>query len=235
MSITTQVPTFSGTLPSRTGQSPVEFDDNVGDKLDYDVIVAPAINSVAGEMNALSSDMNDVSTTTNGYKDDAEESAINSAASATASASSANMVIYNPINTYSRGNFVLGSNNIVYLCGSDVLAGDDPTTNVNGNWEQYSVLKKFPVIKTADFIFTINTPTYIDTELSEIYGSTPLNPTSGDVILFSDYNSTWGDNSFWVKYTDELLMGLSEDLEIDKYNLSGGMMFINSTVGWRLF
>lgn len=228
MAITTVVASYGGGIPARTDDQ-ITFNINVNDILSY--MGGP----LAAEINAVALEMNELAVTVNGYEESAATSAFTANVSANIATSAANLLIYNPLTAYIRGQFVLATNNVVYLCASDTLAGDDPVTNINGSWEQYSLLKLIPVIKTSDFTFILNEPTYVDTALLSIYGSAPTTPTLGAVILFSDYNSTWGDNAFFVKYTDELLMGKAEDMEIANANQSAGLRFVNSTVGWRLF
>lgn len=88
---------------------------------------------------------------------------------------------------------------------------------------------------TTDFTFIKIAPHTVSTVGGPVSGSMPLAPQDGDVVNVVDYDSSWGDNSFYFKYTDELIMGLAEDMEVSNANASVSLIFVNSTVGWRLY
>ncbi|HBT83706.1 MAG TPA: hypothetical protein DEB35_10030 [Desulfuromonas sp.] len=100
----TDIPKFSGTLPSRRGQSQEQFDVNAENVLDWLVSLPSPIQAIVAEVIALADAQNYDPATT-----------------------------YNQAG-YTKPSFVYGSDGATYVCIGENVIGDDPVGSLTGDW-----------------------------------------------------------------------------------------------------
>jgi hypothetical protein len=117
------VPVYTGDVPKRT-QSQTAFNQNVQDILDYQVTLAPAINTVADEINT-----NATNAATS--ESNAATSETNAQTAATEAAASANATAYDNGTTYDYPDTVIFTDGNTYRCLGVGIIGEDPNDSVN--------------------------------------------------------------------------------------------------------
>lgn len=62
----------------------------------------------------------------------------------------------------------------------------------------------------------------------------PGNPNPGMLVGLTDVAGSWAENPPTVLRNGQLIMGLAENLVLDKNFASLQLMFVDSTNGWRI-
>ena len=89
-------------------------------------------------------------------------------------------------------------------------------------------------VKTANFTAESGVRYFLDTSGGVFTMTMPASPSQGDTVWFADYGRTF--DSYWltIARNSSKIMGLSEDVEVDLRNYSGGLMYSDATQGWIL-
>lgn len=74
----------------------------------------------------------------------------------------------------------------------------------------------------------------VDTTAAPVTVTLPLTPTAGQQIDFVDAAGTFKTNALTVARNGQKIMGLAEDMTVDKRYVSFGLVFVDATNGWRL-
>lgn len=115
-----EVAEYTGVVPSRT-QSQSDFNDNVGDFLNYIDTFGPDLNDTVVDLNLAVGEVNSDAATASG-----------AAATATAAA---NATAYSGSATYNYPDTVIGSDGHAYRCIDTGVTGDDPVGSTTGDWQ----------------------------------------------------------------------------------------------------
>jgi hypothetical protein len=74
----------------------------------------------------------------------------------------------------------------------------------------------------------------VDTSVSQINITLPSSPSLGDSVRIMDLAGTFSTNNCVVIRNGSNIMGLNQNLTLSTNNASIGLVYINSTVGWKL-
>ncbi len=234
MTITTTIPTYSGNDPDRV-DGRATFVVDMAASLTYQKTLSTYLNSFATEANALSVTVNGYMTTTAAYMAAAGVSESNASDSATQAAISAGAGAYAAGTEYSATDTVIASDGHTYrFIGGSPATGDNPVGSATGNWLPLTTTRVLPQTKTSAFTAIRDVQYFVNTTSAAITVTLPLSPSSGDTVYIADYAGTFRTNALTVGRNGQKIMGLSEDMEIDTDNVSIKLMYVDSTVGWRI-
>ena len=92
------------------------------------------------------------------------------------------------------------------------------------------------VVWTSDIplVAVVGTGYLIDTSVSSVSISLPVNPSDGNFVAFIDASSTFGTNNFTVLRNGKLIMGLDEDMIVSDNNAAFELVYNGTTGDWRL-
>lgn len=62
----------------------------------------------------------------------------------------------------------------------------------------------------------------------------PASPAANDSVDIADYAGTFGTNSLTIGRNSSKIMGLSEDMIVSRSNVNLRLVYIDTTVGWRI-
>lgn len=90
-------------------------------------------------------------------------------------------------------------------------------------------------VRNNSFPASTNRRYIIDTDTNgSITMTLPSGPDMGNSVHFFDATGTFDVAPLTITSTDKNILGLAEDLIVDIRYFSGGMQYINSTIGWTL-
>jgi len=90
-------------------------------------------------------------------------------------------------------------------------------------------------IRTANFTFTNLAPREIvDTSGGAITGTLPASPAVGARVLFGDA-ADFSVNALTIERNGKPIEGLAEDMTVSTKGTSGGLVFVDETIGWKAF
>lgn len=91
--------------------------------------------------------------------------------------------------------------------------------------------------------WTIKTTTYTAVAGDAIMANTtsgafaitlPATPAANDIVRISDYAGTFGTNNLTIGRNSSKIMSLSEDMIVSRNNVKLKLVYIDTTVGWRI-
>lgn len=97
--------------------------------------------------------------------------------------------------------------------------------------------------KATKLTWTIKTTTYTavagdaimaDTNSAAFTITLPASPAANDVVDIADYRGTFGTNNLTIARNSLKIMGLSEDMVVSVSNARFRLVYIDTTVGWRI-
>ena len=97
--------------------------------------------------------------------------------------------------------------------------------------------------KAPKLAWTIKTTTYTAVAGDAIMANTtggaftitlPATPTANDTVDIADYAGTFGTNNLTIGRNSSKIMGLSEDMIVSVSNVKFRLVYIDTTVGWRI-
>lgn len=97
--------------------------------------------------------------------------------------------------------------------------------------------------KATKLTWTIKTTTYTavagdaimaDTNSGAFTITLPAAPAANDVVDIADYRGTFGTNNLTIARNSLKIMGLSEDMVVSVSNARFRLVYIDTTVGWRI-
>jgi len=159
-----------------------------------------------------------------------------SAASASSAAAAGTAALWVSGNTYTLGLCVWSpANKYVYRKITSNVSTNltvDPSSNAT-DWALAAPPAPMLVIQSATTGTASAGGHYAQTNVAASYTQTPTSPAVGDVFWVTPCNGLYTN---YVKYnaTDKI-QSLAEDMYLSNPNVSYGLRYINSTVGWRLF
>jgi hypothetical protein len=75
----------------------------------------------------------------------------------------------------------------------------------------------------------------VDCSAGPVNMTLPSSPTAGDRVIIIDHTASADSNTITVKQGGEKIMGLAEDMTITVANSHVGLVYVNSTYGWRIY
>lgn len=88
-------------------------------------------------------------------------------------------------------------------------------------------------VRTADFTFTSLGPREIvDTTAGAITATLPASPSVGARVSFGD-GADFSVNALTIARNGQLIEGLSENLTVDEAGISGALVFVGGSIGWK--
>jgi hypothetical protein len=81
---------------------------------------------------------------------------------------------------------------------------------------------------------TANNGYFVDTSSAAKTMTLPASPTLGDTIRINDLAGTFGTNNLTVARNGQKIQGITQDLLVDTDQTSFGLVFSNSTYGWKV-
>jgi len=76
---------------------------------------------------------------------------------------------------------------------------------------------------------------WVDTSSGNITVTLPAGPSKGDEIRFFDVSNTFDSNSLTVNRNGNNIMGAADDLTVNTEGAAFGLVFYNTSAGWRIF
>ena len=73
-----------------------------------------------------------------------------------------------------------------------------------------------------------------DTNSAAFTITLPASPAANDVVDIADYRGTFGTNSLTIARNSLKIMGLSENMVVSVSNARFRLVYIDTTVGWRI-
>lgn len=203
---------------------------------------APSISDIANfesEMDAFLAAMPVMVTEHNADVIVIASNAAAAAAAATAAMASSSAVAWVSGTTYALGVVVWSPINFLpyrrKVAGGGVT---DPSLD-STNWapqviQTISQYPGLPDVRTTGFTATANATYDCDTRAAGFTVTMPGTPTAGQWVLITDYGGTAGLKNITLARNGSNIMGLVEDLVINKNNVTVLMVFVNSTKGWQV-
>jgi hypothetical protein len=75
---------------------------------------------------------------------------------------------------------------------------------------------------------------FVDTSSGPITITLPLTPKLGDTIRINDLAGTFNTNNCTIARNGQKIQGVAQNLVLDTPNSSGGLVYSNSTYGWKV-
>jgi hypothetical protein len=89
-------------------------------------------------------------------------------------------------------------------------------------------------IKTTTYTAVAGDAIMADTNSAAFTITLPASPATNDVVDIADYRGTFGTNNLTIARNSLKIMGLSEDMVISVSNARFRLVYIDTTVGWRI-
>jgi hypothetical protein len=89
-------------------------------------------------------------------------------------------------------------------------------------------------VVSTNFAAVPNNMYFVNTSGGSINATLPASPATFITIKFVDYLSTFGTYHLTILANGNKIMGLLEDLIVSTHNASVELVYVDSTVGWRL-
>jgi len=89
-------------------------------------------------------------------------------------------------------------------------------------------------IASSNITMTANNGYFVDTSSSPKTMTLPASPTLGDTIRINDLAGTFGTNNLTVARNGQKIQGITQDLLVDTDQSSFGLVYSNSTYGWKV-
>jgi len=105
--------------------------------------------------------------------------------------------------------------------------GEEPS---EPNWLPIGVEKQTIVYTNVDYTAKVGELVAVDTTNNVVIVTLPATPNDGDLVDFIDIKSD--TNKLTIARNGELIMGLDEDMEVEKKNISFTLQFFNND--WRV-
>lgn len=125
---------------------------------------------------------------------------------------------------------LLQSTNLLGYTGSQGAIGYTGSASSGG-----STGLTLQTIQTANFTAITGNVYPIDTRLSPITITLPNNPSTGDIVGFIDYASTWSSNSVTVNRNNSNIAGLPADPVYSVRESSVQLIYLDSEQGWKTY
>jgi len=239
----TQVITYSGIVPDRTSDNPIDFAKNV---YDYQVWIdnfVPSFNTSVDSINTDLITMNGYLSTALGYKNDTQ--AIKESTQTIKDDTQAIANIVADTANY-QGDWAAGYNTTGYPTGASVSYTDgnmyyskvannlaEPTAGISTNEWYFTGRKDFVYVhKNADYTAIVKDFIYCDTSTAGFTITLPATPLVNDVVAILDNTSSFDTNPLTVARNGNNIMGLAEDMVIDTKNISLELIFNGND--WRI-
>ena len=107
--------------------------------------------------------------------------------------------------------------------------GEEPT---DPDWAQVGAKKQNIVYVDIDQTVSIGDLVLVDTTEESIYVYLPENPIEGDFVDFVDIRSSFDVNDLTIMRNGNFIMGLDENLMVEKKNISLRLKFLDDN--WRI-
>ena len=89
-------------------------------------------------------------------------------------------------------------------------------------------------IKTTTYTAVAGDAIMADTNSGAFTITLPASPAANDVVDIADYRGTFGTNNLTIARNSLKIMGLSEDMVVSVSNARFRLVYIDTTVGWRI-
>lgn len=89
-------------------------------------------------------------------------------------------------------------------------------------------------IKTTTYTAVAGDALMANTTSSAFTITLPATPTANDTVDIADYAGTFGTNNLTIGRNSSKIMGLSEDMVVSSNNARFRLVYIDTTVGWRI-
>lgn len=89
-------------------------------------------------------------------------------------------------------------------------------------------------IKTTTYTAVAGDAIMADTNSAAFTITLPATPTANDTVDIADYAGTFGTNNLTIGRNSSKIMGLSEDMVVSSNNARFRLVYIDTTVGWRI-
>ena len=89
-------------------------------------------------------------------------------------------------------------------------------------------------IKTTTYTAVSGDAIMADTNSAAFTITLPASPAANDVVDIADYRGTFGTNNLTIARNSLKIMGLSEDMVVSVSNARFRLVYIDTTVGWRI-
>lgn len=89
-------------------------------------------------------------------------------------------------------------------------------------------------LKTENFTCISGKKYLINTQTVPITATLPSSPEIGDSIVVQDPFLTWNTNFFTINKNTQMIQGHNENLICDLPGLSLNLVYVGSTIGWRV-
>ena len=110
------------------------------------------------------------------------------------------------------------------------------STKIYGNLDVTGKFKKNTQVVSAATTLVANGPIYLVNTSSAAFNLTlPITAVAGDAITIHDATSSFDTNLPVVVRNGHNIMGLAEDLTLDILNTKVEFVYVDSTLGWRVF
>lgn len=139
---------------------------------------------------------------------------------------------YNANANYSRSD-IAESNDALYISLADSNQGN-PITD-RGNWRPLSTsLWTSSTVRNSGFAAAKGVRSVVNTTGGPITATLPLSPAAGDRVGFLDYAGTWATNNVTLNRNGSRIMGLLEDMALNRDSASVDFEYIDAARGWTL-
>ena len=125
-------------------------------------------------------------------------------------------------NSGSLVNFAAGTKDVFLTISADTIDALDGIAWVAKSGAYTAIAEDGILADTSSAAFTV---------------TLPASPSDLDRVYFLDVTSSWevgGTKNLTLGRNGKNIMGLAEDLELDKEGFSGGVIFLSGTNDWRL-
>lgn len=146
---------------------------------------------------------------------------------------------WQPSTSYTVGDVVVqGTFKNVYVANTNHTSTTIFTDDLS-NWDLLVDLSKSAEIwstRTADFNAATGLSYFVDSSSGNVTVTLPASPSIGDYVQFTHLDgdvSVLGEK-FIIDRNGEMIMGVADDLEVDKNFLSFKMVYAGATYGWRV-
>lgn len=126
-------------------------------------------------------------------------------------------------------NFVDGVTSAI----QDQLAAKAPLTGTVAGLTAGNVKQAWS-IKTTTYTAVAGDALMANTTSSAFTITLPATPAANDPVDIADYAGTFGTNNLTIGRNSSKIMGLSEDMIVSVSNVKFRLVYIDTTVGWRI-